>query len=196
MRQVSLIVIHCSASPNADSLFRGSPGTPGLRNPAQVIDQWHAERGFHRAAEWRARQNPDLAAIGYHYVIDRAGLVLTGRHVDEIGAHAQGYNQKSLGICLVGTDEFSPAQWASLAWLVTAEVARLTGRTPGVLPSGRNGPGNRNDPLTRTAVPALAALRGIRICGHRNLPDVHKTCPGFEVAPWLESGMANPTGAA
>lgn len=183
MRQTNLIVIHCSASPNADSLFRGKAGTPSFRNPAQTIDEWHVERGFHRIDEWRKRQNPDLKAIGYHYVIDRAGLVLTGRHVDEIGAHAKGYNQKSIGICLVGIDAFSPAQWNNLAHLVTAEMARIT---------GRNGPGNRNNPLTRFAVPALAKDRGIVICGHRELPNVHKDCPGFDVAGWLALGMENP----
>jgi N-acetylmuramoyl-L-alanine amidase len=183
MRPTNLIVIHCSASPNADSLFRGKTGTPSFQNPAQVIDQWHVERGFRRSDEWRKRQNPDLKAIGYHYVIDRAGLVLTGRHVDEVGAHAMGYNQKSIGICLVGIDAFSPAQWNSLAYLVTAEMARLT---------GRNGPADRNNPLTRFAVPQLAKERGIVICGHRELPKVAKTCPGFDVAHWLALGMENP----
>lgn len=183
MRPTNLIVIHCSASPNADALFRGQVGKPNFQNPAMVIDQWHAERGFKRAEEWRQRQNYDLKAIGYHYVIDRAGYVETGRHLDEIGAHAKGYNQKSIGICLVGTDAFSPGQWGSLAHLVTAEVARLT---------GRNGPADRSNPLTRSGAVRLAAERGIVICGHRDLPDVHKTCPGFDVAAWLANGMEAP----
>ena len=97
MRSTNLIVIHCSATPNDATLFRGTPGTADFKNPAQVIDEWHQTRGFKRAAEWRQRQNPELAAIGYHFVICRSGLVLTGRHPDEIGAHVQGFNQKSLG---------------------------------------------------------------------------------------------------
>lgn len=180
MRPINLIVIHCSASPNDDRLFRGSPGAPGLLNPAEVIDAWHVERGFKRSDEWRARQNKDLQAIGYHYVIGRDGTVFTGRHVDEIGAHAKGYNQRSIGICLVGTDSFSTEQWTALGHLVTAEVARVT---------GRNGPGDRNNPLVKSACPAWAAERGIVICGHRDLPNVHKTCPGFDVEQWLAMGM-------
>ena len=186
MRPINLIVIHCSASPNTDSLFRGKAGAANFQNPAQVIDQWHVERGFKRSDEWRRRQNAGLKAIGYHYVIDRAGLVLTGRHLDEIGAHAKGYNQKSVGICLVGTDQFSPAQWANLAHLVTAEIARIT---------GRNGPSDRNNPLTRPAAIRLAAERGIAIHGHRDLPDVHKTCPGFDVSAWLKTNMEAPHAA-
>lgn len=180
MRPINLIVIHCSASPDADSLFRGQAGKSNFRNPAQTIDEWHAARGFKRDPMFRRRQEPDLAAIGYHYVIDRAGLVLLGRHVDEIGAHAVGYNKKSLGICLVGTEAFSPAQWTSLSHLVTAEVARI---------AGLNGPANRNNPLTKAGAIRVANERGMMICGHRDLPNVAKTCPGFDVEQWLALGM-------
>lgn len=180
MRPINSIVIHCSASPNADSLYRGQPGQANFRNPAQTIDSWHAERGFHRAEEFLRRQEPKLKAIGYHYVIDRAGLVLCGRHVDEVGAHAQGYNAKSIGICMVGIDQYSPAQWSSLAHLVTCEVARIT---------GRNGPADRRDPLTQGACVSWARKHNIRIVGHRDLPNVRKTCPGFDVSTWLAGGM-------
>ena len=183
MRPINLIVIHCSASSNADSLFRGKAGAANFQNPAQVIDSWHVARGFKRTDEFRKRQNPDLKAIGYHYVIDRAGLVLTGRHVDEIPAQAVGFNQKAIGICLVGTDQFSPAQWASLAHVVTAEVARI---------AGRNSPVDRNNPLTKAGAIRLAGERGIVICGHRDLPKVAKLCPGFDVAAWLANDMAAP----
>lgn len=183
MRPINLIVIHCSASPNEDSLFRGQSGKAGFQNPAMVIDTWHAARGFKRSDEFRHRQNPDLKAIGYHYVIDRAGFVLTGRHVDEIPAQAVGFNQKAIGICLVGTDQFTPEQWASLAHLVTAEVARIT---------GSNGPANRNSPLSKAGAIRLAGERGIVICGHRDLPKVAKTCPGFDVSTWLANTMEVP----
>lgn len=179
MRPIDLIIIHCSATPNERTLFEGTPGKPGFRDPSQVIDAWHADRGFKRDAGWRQRQNPSLKAIGYHYVIARNGAVFSGRHVDEIGAHAVGYNKKSLGICLVGLDAYTPAQWDALGHLVTCEVARLT---------GRNGPGDRNNPLSRKACAAWARERGILICGHRDLPNVHKTCPGFDVEQWIAVG--------
>lgn len=180
MRPINLIVIHCSATPNADSLFRGKSGAANFRNPAQLIDEWHAARGFRRTGEWRHRQNPDLTSIGYHFVIDRSGLVLTGRHLDEIPAQAAGFNQKAIGICLVGMDRYSPAQWASLAHIVTSQIARLTGQL---------GPGDRRGGLTPAAAIRLAKERGIAILGHRDLPRVAKTCPGFDVAAWLENDM-------
>lgn len=180
MRPINLIVIHCSATANADRLYRGTSGKPGFRNPADLIDEWHDQRGFRRSDNFRAKQNPSLSAIGYHFVIARDGLVLTGRHLDEVGAHAKNYNAKSLGICLVGLDQYSPAQWESLAHVVTSQVARLT---------GQNGPGDRRGGLTPAAAVRLAAERGITILGHRDLPNVAKTCPGFDVASWLANDM-------
>jgi len=39
--------------------------------------------------------------IGYHYLIDQKGTVFRGRDVKSVGAHALGYNQDSIGICLI-----------------------------------------------------------------------------------------------
>ena len=75
------------------------------------IDRWHTDRGFRRGAEWLARQNGRLFSIGYHFVIYTSGTVATGRHLEEIGAHVAGSNARSIGICMVGTDRFTPAQW-------------------------------------------------------------------------------------
>lgn len=156
-RQISLIVIHCSASPNGDSLFRGSHGEPGFKTPVEVIDGWHVERGFHRDPIWQKRFNPNLSAIGYHYVVYRNGAIATGRFDGEIGAHVQGYNQKSLGVCLVGTDAYTAAQWDALKNLVESLARKYPEAT---------------------------------IKGHRDLPDVHKSCPNFDVESWLKGGMA------
>ncbi|WP_234086777.1 N-acetylmuramoyl-L-alanine amidase [Azonexus sp. R2A61] len=193
MRPINLIVIHCAASPNGASLSSGQPGTPAFLNPAQTIDAWHRQRGFRRSDEWRARQNRGLASIGYHYVINLSGTVLTGRHVDEIPAQAAGFNRAAIGICLVGTDRFTAAQWDSLRHVVTAEVARITGK-----PS----PADRRGGLTPSRAIDIAAVSGLRIVGHRDLsPDQNKngvvepfewlkTCPGFDVSAWLKGGMA------
>lgn len=169
MRPINLIVIHCSASPNGDSLFRGSPGTPGLQTPVATLDAWHQQRGFHRDAAARQAFNPALAAIGYHFVVYTSGVVVTGRSQEEIGAHVTGFNQKSLGICMIGTDKFTAAQWYALRELVT----ELRGKFPDA-----------------------------KVVGHRDLsPDQNKNgivekfewlkiCPGFDVATWLQGGMA------
>lgn len=167
-RAIKLLVVHCSASPNDRTLFEGKYGTPGFRNPAQVIDRWHAERGFHRSSYWRGRQEPSLAAIGYHYVIARNGAVFSGRHIDEVGAHAQGWNQYSLGICLVGIDQFEEVQL--LALRKNLELLAKRHEIPLAPPRFGQRPG-------WPAVPG--------VCGHRDLPGVAKACPGFDVAAWM-----------
>ncbi len=112
-RTVRRIIIHCSATPD------------GRAQTVRDIDRWHGERKppFNREHVWRRRMNPELAHIGYHFVIYINGATATGRHMDEIGAHARGANFDSLGICLIGTSRFRAAQWHSLAELVTLLLA-------------------------------------------------------------------------
>lgn len=76
MRQINLIVVHCSATPE------------GRDVTAADINKMHIARGFKK--------------IGYHYVIRLDGTVETGRKENEVGAHAKGYNANSIGVCYVG----------------------------------------------------------------------------------------------
>ena len=76
MRSITLIVIHCSAV------------KPSQISSAAQIDQWHKARG------WKC--------IGYHYVIRRDGSIEPGRSEAVIGAHCQGHNRHSIGICYEG----------------------------------------------------------------------------------------------
>lgn len=92
MRKITEIIIHCADTPNGKEFHNTD------------IDRWHKERGW--------------TGIGYHWVICVDGAVEAGRHPDVAGAHAVGHNQYSLGICLIGRDEFTQAQWDSLAYLV------------------------------------------------------------------------------
>lgn len=105
-RTITHIVIHCADTP------------PGRRVMPADVDKWHKERGFQRTAAWRKRFNPDLKAIGYHYLIDIDGQIYTGRHHDEVGAHVQGHNSSSLGICLAGKGSYTTAQWIALRLLL------------------------------------------------------------------------------
>jgi hypothetical protein len=167
-------VIHCSASPNDRTLFTSKFGTPGFVDPVHEIDAWHKARGFHRDSYWRGRQNSTLEAIGYHFVIARNAALFTGRHEDEVGAHVEGWNTPSLGICLVGTDRFTDLQWTQLAATVTGLAKRL------------------NIPLEPPALHVIDGKRYVRtpgICGHREIPGVAKDCPGFDVSDWLAGGM-------
>lgn len=140
-RLIEKIILHCSASPN------GRPQT------VQDIDAWHRQAGYKRSAPVI---NPELKSIGYHYVIYIDGAVHTGRGVEEIGAHAAGHNHDSIGICMIGTDKFTRAQWLAASELVH---------------------------VLEKAFPAAEVL------GHRDLPDVKKTCPGFNAITWFYSGM-------
>lgn len=182
-RQISLIVLHCSATPSGHWL-RGNPRSPGSVRAHQVIDGWHRQRGFERSAAARQAFQPDLCAIGYHYVIDLDGALLYGRHLNEVGAHVAGHNAHSVGVCLVGGAE-TEARYTMAQWIRLAEMVSLLHMQLGIRP------------LT----PTPDRIDSGGICGHRDLsPDANgdgrispsewlKTCPGFDVAAWLGRGM-------
>lgn len=145
MKPIKLIVVHCSATPASRDI-----------GVAEI-------RAMHQAKGWRD--------VGYHYVIRRDGRVEKGRPDTVAGAHVQGHNTGSLGICLVGgvkpdmtaETNFTQAQYEALRVLLTD--------------------------LTRAHPKA-------RVCGHRDLsPDRNgdgavqpgewvKACPTFDVATW------------
>jgi len=75
MRNINLIVIHCSATREDRSYTL-----------MQLIRD-HADRfGF----------------TGYHYYITRDGQVYQTRHENLVGAHALHYNRHSIGVCYEG----------------------------------------------------------------------------------------------
>lgn len=144
---INLLVIHCSATP------------PNLDIGADQIREWHKARGW--------------LDIGYHYVICRSGLVEGGRDLDgdgdveeHQGAHAAGFNENSLSICLVGgvdtngkaDSNFTRNQWRSLENLVRGIAERHN-------------------------------LNWKQIVGHRDLPGVSKECPCFDVQAWINRSI-------
>ena len=85
MREIKSIILHCSATPE------------GKDFTVADITRWHKERGFR--------------TIGYHYVVYRDGTVHKGRPVEQIGAHCEGHNKNSIGVCYIGglmADEKTP----------------------------------------------------------------------------------------
>lgn len=191
-RAVDLIVIHCSATPSGKPLQQGVPGQPGYLNAPQVINAWHAGRGFKRNTEAVRALSSRLPSIGYHYVIDLSGEVWAGRGLDEVGAHAAGFNAHSIGICLVGGMErearYTREQWKSLQQVVSMLLVEYG--VPCTAPRR----------ITDRSAPAgYVVVAGV--CGHRDLsPDKDgdnriepfewlKTCPGFDVRAWLANGM-------
>jgi hypothetical protein len=88
---------------------------------------WGSSRGD-AAAEIRRIQryhqnSKGWADIGYHYIIDRSGIVWQGRRLRYQGAHARGSaNYGNVGIVVLGNylhQELTPAQRQSLEQLVT-----------------------------------------------------------------------------
>ncbi len=143
MREIKAIVVHCSATPNGQAFF------------ASDIDQWHKQRGWKK--------------IGYHFVIDLDGTIEIGRPVEEIGAHVEGANAKTIGICMIGTDRFTQEQWQSLATLHDD----LSTRFPMAQWYGHRdfSPDKNGDGIIEPW-------------------EWLKTCPGFDVRDWEARGMA------
>ena len=128
-RPIELIVIHCSAT-RSDRPF-----------PLEAVIACHRARGF--------------ATVGYHYYITRDGIVHGGRPLYQVGAHAVGFNENSIGVCYEGgldaeghpCDTRTKAQRATLLAL----MKRLKEDYPQAT-----------------------------ILGHRDLPGVDKDCPCFD----------------
>jgi N-acetylmuramoyl-L-alanine amidase len=114
--------------------------------------------------------------IGYNFLVDRFGQVFEGRAggVDQpvVGAHAQGYNDQSTGVAVIGTFTDAPIPEAAMA--VLAQLLGWKMSLHGVPSEGGltvlSGGGDLNRYVAGTPVSFQ------RICGHR---DGDKTdCPG------------------
>mgnify|MGYP003642311506 FL=1 len=102
------LIIHCSATPN------------GRHHNADEIHRWHLDNGWD--------------GIGYHWVITVDGKLQAGRPEYWMGSHARGHNQSSIGVCMIGTDEFNSEQWAILENLVREKMIQY----PGIKVIGHN----------------------------------------------------------
>ena len=128
MRKINLIVIHCSAT-RCDKPF-----------PYDALEACHRARGFN--------------GCGYHYYVTRDGHLHVGRSEDKPGAHAEGYNAHSLGICYEGG-----------------------------LDEKGNSDDTRTPAQKATLIALLRSLKvdypNAEILGHCELEGVHKDCPSF-----------------
>lgn len=132
MRTINEIIFHCSATPE------------GKEFSAQQIRGWHLQRGF--------------SDIGYHVIVHLDGSIERGRPLHIAGAHTNGHNANSIGVCYIGgVDEF-------------------------------NNPKDTRTPAQRETLRAIAQLArslmpGIKISGHREY--ARKACPCFDVIDLL-----------
>lgn len=127
MRKVNLIVLHCSAT-REDRAY----------TPEQLVRD-HQARG--------------MRCAGYNYYVRRTGEIVPMRPLEEIPAHAKGFNRNSIGICYEGG-----------------------------LDAGRQ-PTDTRTQEQKSAIRILLLMLtvhfpGCRICGHRDL-GANKACPCF-----------------
>lgn len=138
-KSTNFIVIHCAAT------------SPSMDIGAKEIDRWHRQRGW--------------LGIGYHFVIRRNGTVEEGRHIDKAGAHATNYNNKSVGVCLVG----------------------------GVKEDKKTPEANFTNEQYKSLVALLKQLKekypSAKIIGHNEI--AAKACPSFNVQSWLKTVNLN-----
>jgi N-acetylmuramoyl-L-alanine amidase len=86
--KINLLIVHCSDTPDDKDLR------------ALDIHEMHLSFGWD--------------GIGYHKVICRNGNIENGRPEFWIGAHTFNKNDRSLGVCLIGRNNFSDLQFLSL----------------------------------------------------------------------------------
>ena len=99
MNNPKIIVVHCSDSPNE----RG--------DTAKDVHAWHVSRGW--------------SGIGYHAVVERSGFVENGRPWYWQGAHVKHHNRDTIGICLIGRDQFTDAQLHSARVWIRSQMRRF-----------------------------------------------------------------------
>jgi len=128
-RRITEIIVHCTATPE------GRPHT------VDDIRRWHKQQGW--------------SDIGYHYLVYLDGTVHEGRDVNLIGAHCNGHNANSIGVCYVGGSD-----------------------------SNGNAKDTRTQEQKEGLVRLLRELRELypsaKIYGHRNFSN--KSCPSFDAA--------------
>jgi len=100
------LVVHCSDTPDDEELG------------AREIHAMHLGFGWH--------------GVGYHRVIKRDGTVEQGRPDYWQGAHVYGHNEISLGVCLIGRQKFTSAQFDALEavlrqWQINYPAATICG---------------------------------------------------------------------
>ena len=89
---IAYLVVHCSDTPNSHNL------------KAIDIHKMHLSFGWD--------------GIGYHKVICQNGEIEEGRPTYWVGAHVYEYNKESLGVCLIGRDNFNKKQLNALFLLL------------------------------------------------------------------------------
>jgi len=138
---VDEIIVHCSAT--RPDWYRSL----SLQAKRDEIRRWHLANGW--------------SDIGYHWLIDRDGAVLSGRPETVIGSHVAGHNSGSIGICLIGGHGSSESD-----------------------PFLRNFTAAQDVTLRQLIAGVSARTRITKVSGHNEY--AAKACPGFNVPAWFK----------
>jgi hypothetical protein len=153
MRDIDTIVVHTAGSYDSEDHLV-------VHQAMEVVRHFHMMplAKYDRGVLVKGTGGNGWSEIGYHRYIEQSGLVRTGRADERIGAHVQGFNLRSLGICCSGHGDYEPLNDSQRRSLVSqcAAWCRLYGIHPD------------------------------RVIGHRETPRytgtaVTKSCPGKNV---------------
>ena len=105
-QKIAYLVVHCSDTADDDALT------------GRDIHQMHLGFGWD--------------GVGYHRIICRDGVIEYGRPDYWVGAHVRGFNDVSLGVCLIGRQSFTDAQMQALEtvlrnWKSSYPMAEIVG---------------------------------------------------------------------
>lgn len=135
---ISRLIIHHSASP--------------LSTNVDDIRRWHVD-------------DNGWDAIGYHFVVTGLGLVERTRELRFQGAHARGFNDGSIGVCLIGNNTEESNRWRR----------------------------EQVYALQRLGISLRHVFGDLEITGHRDLASGTE-CPGVDVRPMLMGPRFNEWG--
>lgn len=155
MRRIDKIIIHCAAT------------YPGQDIGAKEIRSWHTDPN---------KPGGPYTDIGYHVVIRRDGTLESGRSLELSGAHTQGFNANSIGICLIGGIQDGKGGDANEDGIIEE------------FENGQRGAPEANytpaqwKALERTVRDLLKKFPGATVHGHNEF--AKKACPCFDVRKW------------
>lgn len=99
---------------------------------------------------------------GYHYIIKANGEVVQLLDEDKVSNGVKGFNQNTVNVCYIGGR--------------TKDKENVDTRTRA-----------QEDAMFDKIVELLEKYPNAEVKGHRDFPNVAKTCPNFDVKKWLQN---------
>ncbi len=156
MRLIRKIIIHCS-----DSTFGDVPQIRSWHTMPPPRGRGWKDIGYH----WVVLNGQITPKVSYQPGMD--GVIQAGRPEAEIGAHCEGHNADSIGICLVGIREFTEHQMDALCTFLVVVLKKYGLKVTDVYGHHEFNPGKACPNLDMAEVRAELAAR---IANNPNAP--------------------------